>query len=178
MSKAEQLRKQEYSQKEILQEIFEKFKKLRSFEDAGATAHLILNVQLFEKLKTSIDANKIGYSGKMPMKVAYPTSNKLNLADTSGIPHNLEGELFSLINSDTDEKTIALSCVAMPIDESELDEDWDPMKFLAKMAEGPWKILFSKASKKAKPSIYLAKLRDGVFKISAHHETLEKISLD
>lgn len=172
MGKKEKLSQPEYSEREILEEIFEKFQKLRGFLDPGTTAHLLINQELLEKLRLRLGAEKFGYMQKMPMKVSYPSTYQEKDVLEAGIPHDIEGELFTLLTAD---RAIPISCVAMPLDKSELDDNWDTPKFLAKMAEGPLKILFSKTDKNINSTIYLAKLRSGVFKISSHQETLERI---
>ena len=172
MSKPEQLGQKEYSGNEILEEIFEKFQKLRGFLDPGKTAHLLINQELLKKLRLHLRAEKFGLAQRMSMKVSYPTYQKI-YTPASGPARDIEGELFTLFAAD--EKTLPLSCVAMPLDKSELKENLDSSKFLAQMSEGPLKLAFSKIDKNTDSFIYLAQLRNGVFEISSHKETLERI---
>lgn len=147
MGAPEKSGKMEYSNREVLREIFMKFKELRKTIPLGATAHLVIDSKLANNLKIRLNAKKIGYSQEMLMQAKVVTYLKLGIPNASAIKL-INGELFTLFAGD--KGVLPLSCISLSLSGLTVEGD-------------------------ANHSIYLAQLdKEGVFNIKAQ-TTLEKI---
>lgn len=189
---SEQVAFSEFSKEEILKEIYQKFEELRKSLKVGETAHLLIDSQLFEKLKSLIGVSEIGQITEMPMKFSHPNNSPVakEFLKTHGTIINSDvavekvGEFFTLPTADKNSRPI--SCIVMPVEQSEqsilkehTEEKSADSVFLEQLSiKGLLGIMLEEEVADPHPFIYLAQLRDGVFRILPSRKALEKINLN
>ena len=132
MSKPEQLGQEEYSQREILEEIFIKFAELKSQFKLGETAHLVMDRDLYVKLRDRLPADQFGYTQAMPI------STEDNINQSSSLSHTLAGEVFSLFPPI--EGVIPLSAISLSLVDLKMNFDSKHSIYLGQLRDGSCKL--------------------------------------
>ncbi|MBU1033825.1 hypothetical protein KKI22_02625 [Patescibacteria group bacterium] len=130
MSTPEQSGRTEYSNREILREIFKKFGGLKKEIPLGETFHLVIDNKLATKLKAHLSAKKIGFSEEMSIKASRVVKLKLGIPNSSAT-QIVDGEVFTLFAGDMG--VFPLSCISLPLDKLEVPGDLSSLICLAQL---------------------------------------------